>query len=521
MATLLETTRQLHEDVERLERLVCDEFNREARTHQQKLLQAHRVRQLLDSLQARAAKLVGIYDDADGARREEIAALRGEAVFANFYDRLREVRESHRRFPAGEAAPAEAAAAALAGPDPPLPFSGEEAAGRALDLHEWHRAWSNAPFGRRDDYLAYVAALPTHLEAVLRRDRLSGAYRAYASGLAAYLASFAERTQPLARLGRAWERAEAEFGAAWAAGAAPGWEDCGGGGGGGEGGGAPPLPPGALDLSEVASADALEALGGDALKAALAALGLKCGGTPRQRAERLFATKGKRLEELDRSLFAKGTAPAARGGEGGGGGAAGAARAAALAEARLRQLCALLAPALAETAARVERRAALSPEELAAERAEAEAEEAAAAAPGAPGAAGAGSDSEEEYIYNPLKLPLGWDGKPIPYWLYKLHGLNMEFKCEICGGASLWGRRAFERHFKEAQHEAGMRALGIPNTKQFFEVTTIADAVALHKTLKERAAGGFRPGADEEVEDAEGNLYTRAMFEALRGQGVV
>jgi hypothetical protein len=48
-------------------------------------------------------------------------------------------------------------------------------------------------------------------------------------------------------------------------------------------------------------------------------------------------------------------------------------------------------------------------------------------------------------VYNPLKLPLGWDGKPIPYWLYKLHGLNMEFKCEICGnyrceaGAS-WAR---------------------------------------------------------------------------------
>ena len=36
-------------------------------------------------------------------------------------------------------------------------------------------------------------------------------------------------------------------------------------------------------------------------------------------------------------------------------------------------------------------------------------------------------------MYNPLKLPLGWDGKPIPYWLYKLHGLNLEFKCEICG----------------------------------------------------------------------------------------
>ena len=31
---------------------------------------------------------------------------------------------------------------------------------------------------------------------------------------------------------------------------------------------------------------------------------------------------------------------------------------------------------------------------------------------------------EEEFIYNPLKLPMGPDGKPIPYWLYKLHGLN-------------------------------------------------------------------------------------------------
>lgn len=29
-------------------------------------------------------------------------------------------------------------------------------------------------------------------------------------------------------------------------------------------------------------------------------------------------------------------------------------------------------------------------------------------------------------LYNPLNLPLGWDGKPIPYWLYKLHGLGVE-----------------------------------------------------------------------------------------------
>lgn len=34
------------------------------------------------------------------------------------------------------------------------------------------------------------------------------------------------------------------------------------------------------------------------------------------------------------------------------------------------------------------------------------------------------SDDEEGDFYNPLKLPMGWDGKPIPYWLYKLHGLG-------------------------------------------------------------------------------------------------
>ena len=45
-------------------------------------------------------------------------------------------------------------------------------------------------------------------------------------------------------------------------------------------------------------------------KEALQALGFKCGGTLRQRAERLMAAKGRRLEELDRSLFAKGAAPA-------------------------------------------------------------------------------------------------------------------------------------------------------------------------------------------------------------------
>lgn len=84
---------------------------------------------------------------------------------------------------------------------------------------------------------------------------------------------------------------------------------------------------------------------------------------------------------------------------------------------------------------------------------------------------------EEKPIYNPKNVPLGWDGKPIPYWLYKLHGLGIEYKCEICGGASYWGRRAFERHFQEWRHSYGMKCLKIPNTVHFKEVTSIEDAL--------------------------------------------
>ena len=86
--------------------------------------------------------------------------------------------------------------------------------------------------------------------------------------------------------------------------------------------------------------------------------------------------------------------------------------------------------------------------------------------------------SEDEPTYNPKNLPLGWDGKPIPYWLYKLHGLSIEYKCEICGNYSYWGRRAFERHFQEWRHAYGMKCLRIPNTVHFKEITLINDALA-------------------------------------------
>jgi len=94
------------------------------------------------------------------------------------------------------------------------------------------------------------------------------------------------------------------------------------------------------------------------------------------------------------------------------------------------------------------------------------------------------SSEEEEEVRTKENYPVGWDGNPIPYWLSKLHGLGIEYKCEICGNMSYWGRRAFERHFQEWRHSHGMKCLRIENTKEFFEVTKIQDALELNKKLK-------------------------------------
>jgi len=132
---------------------------------------------------------------------------------------------------------------------------------------------------------------------------------------------------------------------------------------------------------------------------------------------------------------------------------------------------------LNDTKANVERRFALTPRER-----ELEEHEPQNSAP-APANAAAEDEEEEERIYNPLKLPLGWDGKPIPYWLYKLHGLGVAYRCEICSDHVYMGRKNFERHFQESRHAFGMRALGLPNTKHFHEITRIEDALSCESTL--------------------------------------
>ncbi|KJP87469.1 hypothetical protein AK88_02901 [Plasmodium fragile] len=131
-------------------------------------------------------------------------------------------------------------------------------------------------------------------------------------------------------------------------------------------------------------------------------------------------------------------------------------------------------------------------------------------------------DDDEKPIYNPLNLPLGHDNKPIPYWLYKLHGLSKEYTCEICGNYSYFGRAQFEKHFYEWRHSFGMKCLNIPNTLHFKEITKIDDALNLYERLKKQTQMNvFKPDQEVECEDSKGNVMNMKAYDDLKRQGLL
>ena len=131
-------------------------------------------------------------------------------------------------------------------------------------------------------------------------------------------------------------------------------------------------------------------------------------------------------------------------------------------------------------------------------------------------------DPNDRAIYNPKNLPMGPDGKPIPYWQFKLFGLDKEFTCEICGMYTYFGRRAFEKHFSEWRHINGLKALRIPNSNHFFGITGIEEAINLNDQLRKQASAAiFNADKDMECEDAMGNVMSYRAYQDLVRQGML
>ncbi|CAE6087858.1 unnamed protein product [Arabidopsis arenosa] len=506
-STLLEQTRSNHEEVERLERLVVQDLQKEPPSSKDRLVQGHRVRHMIESIMLTTEKLVETYEDKDGARDDEIAALGGQTatgtnVYSAFYDRLKEIREYHKRHPSGRLVDANEDYEALLKEEPVIAFSGEEGNGRYLDLHDMYNQYINSKFGERVEYSAYLDVF-SQPEKIPRKLKLSRQYRKYMEALLEYLVYFFQRTEPLQDLDRILSKVWSDFEEQYADGKVEGWEN-------GQDNELVSSQHTVIDLDYYSTVEELVDVGPEKLKEALGALGLKVGGTPQQRAERLFLTKHTPLEKLDKKHFAKAPHNGKQNGDAKSTHESENAKEIALIEAKVKKLCNLLDETIERTKQNVVKKQSLTYEEMEGER---EGEEANAESE---------SDDEDGEIYNPLKLPIGWDGKPIPYWLYKLHGLGQEFKCEICGNYSYWGRRAFERHFKEWRHQHGMRCLGIPNTKNFNEITSIEEAKELWKRIQERqGVNKWRPELEEEYEDREGNIYNKKTYSDLQRQGLI
>ncbi|MCL7022713.1 hypothetical protein MKW94_020268 [Papaver nudicaule] len=495
-STLLEITRSTHQRAERFETLIVKDLGNEPASNRERLFQDHRVRNNVEEIISCTHKLIGIYKDKDHARKDEIDALGGgqgtddDVLFTTFYDGLKEIHQNHRRHPDSRALVVCEEDLPRGEEQPQVEFSGEEGhGGRCLDLHDLYNEYVNLDPSQRMEYAAYldVFSQPHQIPCKLK---LTRRYREYLEHLLEYLISFLRRKQPLQDLGRIFSKVETDFEHLWEeengklqllGGKRKGWDGD------------------SIDLAQYSTVHELMEVGRDRLKEASDALGLKSGGTLQQLAGRLFLTKHTPVQQLGRKHLSASSHETEE------------LKEISLNESKLKRLCELLSETIQQTKENVQRKQALTVDEREKEAEEEEGEQ-----------VDTDSDDEEKQIHNPLKLPTGWDNKPIPYWLYKLHGLGQEFKCEICGSHSYWGRRAFERHFREPRHQGGMQCLGIPNTNNFNEITSIEEAKALWEKIKARQGGSkWRPDVEEEYEDWEGNIYNKKTYNDLKRQRLI
>ncbi|XGW08369.1 hypothetical protein V3C99_011023, partial [Haemonchus contortus] len=495
MDSIMETQRKLHEERERTIETIVKEILSDKKTHKANINSQQRVKQLVDRYHACTENLERMYSDNDGARKREMDAIAGPNEFAEFYARLKLLKDAHRRNPDELAEPLsmefQKMHEEIADPEREeydmVQFTDEEAYGRFLDMHEIHALYLNLKAVKRLDYITYLAQFDRFTDIPRNTTKKTGAYKEYLNTLKEYLVYFMERTRPLHSLKEDFAKSDAEVDRLLAEGTLPGWPS------------QPPPKEAAIDVSAYSSPLELESLGLDRLKAALMALGLKCGGTLKERAERLYASKGLRAGDLGRDALAKKTDEAKEH-----------ARTVALAklEGHIKCMGNLLMEERDATRENVERKQARTVGENEDDDEEPQVE----------------SDEEENdgVPYNPKNLPLGWDGKPIPYWLYKLHGLNISYSCEICGNQVYKGPKAFQKHFNEWRHSHGMRCLGIPNTAHFANITQIKDALDLWNKIKgDKERQRWNPDNDEEFEDSAGNVVTRKMYEDLKRQGLL
>ncbi|GJJ07294.1 hypothetical protein Clacol_001494 [Clathrus columnatus] len=507
MDTILEVQRQTHEEIERFERALSTVLSKPQPTLQVRLTNEHKASQILDRITSRAAVLNALYSD-EKARNDEINLIsvsqnvgNDQDELSEFYTRLAKIKEHHLKYPDSVVGGFELASLVdepladddddYAEGDPiSLLFSGEEGYGRYLDLYANHTMYNNLRrLPKRLTYLQYLDALSNSQNGPVHQDLLHETRTTR---------EFEKRTQPLSDVDSQQREAETDFDELWEEGKVDGWENA--------------------KVKEYTKEEGSQGIWCSAcqkLYAKQTVYDAHLKSKKHEKAVERQANTGGDTAPMDPNgpssskPMTNGHGPVSR--------YRNAARLSHLIGTLLQPLMGILT----DTKSNVERRFSLTAHERELELEEASKLVAPSTQNNKDNAAEE-EDEEEEKIYNPLKLPLGWDGKPIPYWLYKLHGLGVEYRCEICSDHVYMGRKNFDRHFQESRHAFGMRALGLPNTKHFHEITRIEDALALAEKLKQEGRQEmFQQETMEELEDDEGNVYNKKTYDDLKKQGLI
>jgi splicing factor 3A subunit 3 len=501
VATLLELARSTHEDIERFQQAILEELDYQPKNFKENVLQSNKVKMYLDNISQSVDKLIEIYEDKDGLRKEEINALSGTGpnLYSIFYERLREVKEYHRKFPN----------LPMEHPDEHIyiddytalpPFTGEEGFGKCLDLNYLYEIFINLKMNtskpQKLESLDYMTYLENYYKFNDENDLKDEEYKNYLKELLNYLEKFLKKSQPLNDWNKIFQDIHNEVLERWNNSSFKCWNQ-------------DRVNENNLNedkkLTENMSHLSTNENGNNKNENTFFcsicnkkfSKDTVFNAHKNSKKHKAVAEKKEKKKNLIKECY--------------------------LMEMKINEITTkFLQEQIDNSKTNIQKRQARSAKERMTQATDYDED-------GNPIVEEEYSEEEEEEEEEEPAIkttidnyPIGWDGKPIPYWLYKLHGLGVEYKCEICGNTSYWGRKAYEKHFQEWRHAHGMRCLGIPNSKHFLDITKINDAIALWEKLRaDQQKESWKPDVEEEFEDKEGNVFNKKIYEDLKRQGLI
>ena len=97
MASAIEELRSAHEQLEVFEQAVYQHISKRPKTYTKTVLHENTLDRLLQGGKKATARILKLQADGDGALKEERGNMAGPAAFNTFYDRLRDIRDYHRK----------------------------------------------------------------------------------------------------------------------------------------------------------------------------------------------------------------------------------------------------------------------------------------------------------------------------------------------------------------------------------------------------------------------------------------